>query len=389
MIYKCTNAYYFKYINIIGGIESHLYYISKKYGKYDITVFYESGDAVQIERLKQRVRCIQIKPKDRIECKKLFCCFNRDVLKQCDAEEKYLVLHGDYKDMLKRNQIDKNSLPIDKRIDKYLGVSQIVCDSWYEITGIKAENIYQPIVLDNIDKPLMFISATRLTREKGWQRMKKLADVLDSNNVNYTWFVYTNSTEQPTKNMIFCKPRLDISNKLGAYDAFIQLSDNEGFCLSVVEALMRKVPVICTDLPVFKELGLNESNSIKLDMDLNHIPINEIKNIYKKQFTYNPPEDLWESVLDPTPSNYSPDKRYLVKATDAYIRRGLVDAYLKRIPKVGETFSVSEDRLYSLLGENRYGEQFVEIVEEIDDGIHNNGTNYTKRDSIKQEARSL
>ena len=52
MIYKCANAYYFRSINAIGGIESHLYYISKKYQDLDITVFYVDGDKHQISRLK-------------------------------------------------------------------------------------------------------------------------------------------------------------------------------------------------------------------------------------------------------------------------------------------------------------------------------------------------
>ena len=105
MIYKCVNAYYFYYINTIGGIESHLYYIAKKYNNLDITIFYHEGDPQQLFRLKKLIRCIKITPNDKVICKKLFCCFNREILDQCEAEEKILVLHGDYKDMVERGQI--------------------------------------------------------------------------------------------------------------------------------------------------------------------------------------------------------------------------------------------------------------------------------------------
>ena len=53
MKYKTANAYYFRSILAIGGIESHLYYVAQKYGKYDITVFYREGNLKQLERLRK------------------------------------------------------------------------------------------------------------------------------------------------------------------------------------------------------------------------------------------------------------------------------------------------------------------------------------------------
>lgn len=348
MIYKCANAYYFRHLNKIGGIESHLYYIARKYGDYDITVFYRTGDKTQIDRLKKYVRCIELYDKDYIVCKKMFCCFNRDVLKQCQADEKILVLHGDYKNMVERGQLSRANLPLDSRIDRYIGVSQLVCDSWEEITGVKAENVYQPLVLDKVDKPLMFISATRLTSEKGFERMKKLAETLDNANVNYMWFVYTDSQVSGTKNMVMCKPRLDISDKLGGFDAFIQLSDNEGFCLSIVESLMRGTPIIATKLPVLKELGLDENNSILLDFDMLDIPVDKIKNIYKMKFDYKPPKDKWNDVLDHTPKRQ--EEIIEVMALDDWKSRGIVDTQHNRIPPKGMKWFVSESRYEEIKG---------------------------------------
>lgn len=154
MIYECANAYYFRHLNKIGGIESHLRYLAKKYaGKYDITVFYQTADVQQLENLRKYVRTVQLKKSDFVKCRKLFCCFNREILSQCQAERKYLVLHGDYKDMVQRGQLMPSSLPVDDRVDEYLGVSQLVCDSWHELTGIKARNVLEPVVLDNRHTP--------------------------------------------------------------------------------------------------------------------------------------------------------------------------------------------------------------------------------------------
>lgn len=351
MRYECNNVYYFRHLNRIGGIESHLRYLAKKYDNYDITVFYKTADMEQVDTLRRYVRCVQLEPNDFVVCNKLFCCFNREILNQCKWNESYLVLHGDYKAMIEKGQLNMGNLPIDSRIDHYLGVSQLVCDSWEELTGIKAKNVYEPVVLDKCEKQLMFVSATRLTPEKGWARMELLAKKLDEVNVNYTWVIYTDSPKTPLRNMVFVQPRLDVTNKIGSYDAFIQLSDNEGFCLSIVEALMQGVPVIATDLPVLKEIGLNKDNSIILPFDMENIPIDEIKNIRSKKFTYKQPKDKWSTVLDKTPKS---DELIHVRATDVFQRMGLWDQQLGHIPHPGEEWYVTKGRLEDYM---KYGEK--------------------------------
>lgn len=370
MVFQSTNAYYFSHLNTIGGVESHFYYLAKKYNAWDLCVYYRSGDPIQINRLKKFIRVKQMTPSDKLVCDRLFFCYNLEILNQCESPEKIYVLHGDYLDLVNRGYHARAALPLDSRITKYIGVSQLVCDSWKTLTGIDAECVYNPIVLEPTTRPLMLVSATRLTREKGWNRMKKLAEFLDNNGVNYIWFVYTDATEdktkkkiQPLPNMVFAKPRLDVTNKLPAFDAYIQLSDNEGYCLSVVEALMRGLPVICTDLPVLKELGLNETNSIILDMELNNVNIDEIVNIKNKKFTYTPPEDRWGEMLIHVPSTYNPNKAYHVRATGAYKELKLIDVNLGRIPEPGEEFDViGDDRLEMLLGHNSKYRPFVELI---------------------------
>lgn len=368
MNYTCGNAFYFANLNAIGGAESFFYYMARKYAnKYDMIVFYRNGDEKQVERLKKYTRCIRLEKKDHVTCDKIFVNYVRDILEQCDAKERIFVIHADYKDMIKRGQFSTARLPIDSRIDKYVGVSQLVCDSWKELTGIEAENLYEPVVLDKGQKMLTFISATRLTKEKGWDRMVKLARYLDANDVKYTWFVYTKQNgmhKLPSKNMIFCEPTLDVTELMPNFDAYIQLSDNEGFCLSIAEALIMGVPVICTDLPVLRELGLDDSNSIRLNMDMTDIPLERIKKINELEFTYSPPEDKWDDILSHQENIYDRNKLYRVRATEAYANRKLIDSQLRCIPKAGTEFRVDYYRLIFLLGENRYKDVFVELIDD-------------------------
>lgn len=51
-----------------------------------------------------------------------------------------------------------------------------------------------------------------------------------------------------------------------------------------------------------------------------------------------------------------------VEALDTYKELNLMDQDLKRIPKTGEQWKVSEDRLSILLGNNNYRKVFVKLV---------------------------
>ena len=93
-------------------------------------------------------------------------------------------------------------------------------------------------------------------------------------------------------------PRLNITDYLGMFDAYVQLSDNEGFCLSAVEALKRGVPVIGTDIPVFHEIGMDESNSILMGLDMKDIPIDRIRKVCELKPVYTEPSDRWGEYLD-------------------------------------------------------------------------------------------
>ena len=300
-----NNVFYFYNINKIGGIETFFYYLAKKYKNYDITIYYQVGDLAQIKRLSQYVRVKKYNG-EKIKCKKIFFNFNLDIIDNVEAEEYIQIAHGDYKAMnIKPNTHSK--------IDKVLGVSKQVCKTYKEITGLDTELIYNPIFIDKPKKVLNLVSATRLTAEKGKDRIIKLANMLNEANIPYIWTIFTNDTKAINiPNVVYMEPRLDIINYIANADYLVQLSDNEGYCYSVVEALSVGTPVIVTDIPVFKELGLNDKNSFKLDFELNNVPINKI---YKglEPFEYKPKADTWSKYLVKGKSTYAEDLKTIVK----------------------------------------------------------------------------
>lgn len=291
------NIFYFRKINKIGGIETFFYQLAKKYKDYDITIYYNDGDPKQIKRLKKYVRVKKYQGEE-IVCDKAFFNFNIDIINNVKANEYIQIVHGDYKAMnIKPNTHSK--------ITKYLGVSKQVCKTFKEVTGFDCELIYNPIQIDKPRKVLNLISATRLTAEKGKNRIIKLANLLEENNIPYLWTIFTDDTNSiKNPNIIYMKPKLDIINYIANADYLVQLSDNEGYCYSVIESLCVGTPVIVTDCPVFKELGIKDGeNGFILDFDLSNI---NIKAIYENslKFKYEPNKDIWYKYLAEGESEY-------------------------------------------------------------------------------------
>lgn len=329
------NIFYFRVLNAIGGIESFFYYLAKKYQDWDITVYYSAGDPEQIKRLSKYIRVRQYKG-ELIKCDKAFFNFNLDIIDRVDAKEYIQIAHGDYKAMgVKPN--------IHPRITKYLGVSKQVCKTYKEVTGHDTELVYNPIELEKPKKVLNLISATRLTPDKGRNRIEKLGRLLDEAKIPYLWTVFTdkpNVIDNP--NIVYMKPRLDIIDYIANADYLVQLSDAEGYCYSVIESLIVGTPVIVTDCPVFKELGVvNGKNGFILDFDLNNVPIDKIYKGLPK-FEYTPKEDNWDKFLAKGESEYKKDLKtnVKVKCIDKYFDKELN----RTITPKDEPYSVNKVR---------------------------------------------
>ena len=357
---KYKNIFYFNHINKIGGIETFFYQLAKIYSEdNDITIFYKTADEKQLKRLKKLVRCVRWKNEE-IECEKAFFNFNLNAIDKIKADEYIQILHGDYKAI----GIKPNTHP---KINKYISVSETVQKSFKEITGIDSELIYNPIEVEEPKKVLFLISATRLTYDKGRERIIKLASKLDNDNIPYLWLIFTDNTNEIVNpNVVYMKPRLDIIDYIKKADYLVQLSNAEGYCYSVVEALSVGTPVIVTDMPVMSEIGVNKDNGFILDFNLSNV---DTKAIYEKEFNfkYKPPKSEWQKELIKSKSNYKEElkMKYLVEALNTYEERKIEDGVFKRILKAGEQFEVDKERLDVLLGDNTYKVAFVKLVKEI------------------------
>lgn len=331
-----TNLFYYKDINSIGGVETFFWNLAQKYGKtHDITILYHTGDPKQIKRLSELVRVRKYHDGERIKCKRCFITFNVSMLDNIDAEEYYQILHGDYRAL--------GVIPgSHDKIQEWVAVSKTVRDAYADITGKVATVCYNPVVIQSPKKVLHLVSATRLTPDKGLRRMEKLASALDEAGIKYTWDVYTDSPRvTQNENIVLRPPRLDIIDFIADADYFVQLSDAEGYCYSIVEALAVGTPVIATDFPVAHEIGvINGVNGYILPLDMENIPINDIIKGVKK-FKYTPLEDSWGDLLLKVPPTYEEEMNQIVKVRCKHI---YFDLEFMRQVEYGEEWKVPRRR---------------------------------------------
>ena len=348
---EVKNLFYFNTISHIGGIETWLWEIAKKYGStHSIAVVYSQADKEQIARLKPFVRTIQHKDGMKYKCDRAFFCFNMDIIDCVEAKEKTLVIHGNYKWL-------QDAPPINKGINKVIAVSKDSADAYTELTGVPCEVAYNPLTVDKPKRMIHILSATRLNNEgrgtniKGAGRMFALADALDkyceTHKVTYRWDIFCNIEGQESEHIFYHKGRLDIRDYLADADFVCQLSDNfEGYNYTVNEALTLGTPVIVTPCDVYKELGINDKMAVFVDFDLSNLDkaVKKIFTTKKWEFTYKTPEDRWGELLSEGEPDYKYDPNAIVKVRALKGFTDIVDTEVGRPRELGEEFEVTQKR---------------------------------------------
>ena len=358
------NILYIRDLSSLGGVETFVWEMAKKYQDYDIAVVYKTADEKQLTRLKKYCMCYQ-HIKQTIKCKTAIINWDTSIIDFIEeGADIYQVIHGDY-----TNPVYTWKPLTHPRIKKYIGVTKYVEEGFKKLTGCNNTTyIYNPLTIQD-ETMLILVSATRLSPIKGKDRMQKLANALDNAGIKYIWYVFTNDTNAiKSENVVYMKPRLDVGRWISKADYVIQLSDTEACSYTINEALYRNIPVIVTPLPYLEEIGVkNGVNAWVLNFDLSNINY-IVENINKKlKFNFKHLEDRYDELLSHTPSHFKEDKvmKVKVEALDTYKMFNVTDAGLGRVPEPGEQFEVTKERLNILMGNNASGRVYVKIVEPV------------------------
>ena len=334
--YHFKNVIYFPSFHIVGGVETYCYEMALKFGnEFDITIVYKQGDPKQMQRLREVTRVVRFHEGDKIVCDVFLFGWGWDIIDSVEAKEYVQTYHADFK--------ARGISPcMDERVTKRFGVAENTTNGIREHFHMDVETMYNPYTPKKPRKVLNLISATRLSPDKGYNRMLKLAEALEKADIPYLWTIYTDKPQDTGHPSMVCLPtRLDILDFVAKADYLVQLSDSEGYSYSIVEALSVGTPVICTEFGVAKEQGVeNGKTGFILPFDMSDIPVEEIYKGVKK-FKYAPRESHYEQILSPGKSDYSysPLDDVVIR-----VRKNFFDLDRDQMSIQGTTYTVTRER---------------------------------------------
>ena len=333
------NVVWFQNINSIGGVESVIWNVIRKYKDYDITILYNTGDAEQIKRFSEYVPMIRFNKDMFIECDRLFINYGYEMIRDhYKARKVYYVIHADYM-YQGLNCVTDPSF-------EYLGVSEWACQRYYEKCGIMPKLFPNPIIIDEYQKPLLLVSATRIAPDKGdlVERMEKLANRLEQRNIPFLWLVFTSSSYRlKNQNCYNVGTRLDLIPFLDMADYVVQLSDSEACCMTALEAETVGTPMCVTKIPSFYDQGLNEDNAVFFDFDMSNLDecIDKMLD-HKWKFKFKAKDDKWGEVLM---KGKRKERKVKVKIIQDYF-----DIELRDNISAGRIMELEEKRAFYLIG---------------------------------------
>lgn len=300
----------------IGGIETFVYNFCVHMHKYyDIAVLYDAQmDIDQMARLLEYVPVIKNSATMPIHCDTFINCrVVTEIPKNVSYNRSIQMSHT--------CQMNQWRMPQDKDVKVF--VSEKAAKTFHEKEG-DYEVIHNLTLPQKCDKPLILVSATRLTEEKGAKRMVKFAEGMRNAGIDFLWLYFTYTPiNDAIPGMIHMQPTLDITKYFKLADYVVQLSDVEAFCYTIVEALEMQVPVIATPLDVLTELGFNENkNGYVVPFDVDGFDFAKLKDIPKFEYTYDNAKIIkqWRNLLgDSKPKHdYKPKKEVNVKVIKEY-----------------------------------------------------------------------
>lgn len=278
-----ANIIYMPTISALGGIETYVYELVKKYHKLDIAVVSKKCDDNQRKRI-EKYCPLYIHTDQKIKCDVAIINYDQSIIRYIDEKALiYQTIHADY-----TNPIYDHRPQPHRRIKSFLGITQYLVDNMKEmLKPNKIELCYNPLTI-NDKKPIIIVSATRLHQNKGAELIKMFSDALDKENVYYLWFILTNDVDKINKpNIIVIPPRLDVDKFLSIATYVFLGSKTEACSYTLNEGLFRNIPIITTPLPYLEEIGYKDGiNGYTINFDGSNVNelAKKIQNVPKFEF---------------------------------------------------------------------------------------------------------
>ena len=375
---KHANIIYMPNISELGGIETYVYEMVKKYHDLDIAVITKRCDNLQAQRIKKYCK-IYVHNEQPIECKVALINFDTSIINYINKDAKiYEVIHGDYSNPTLKGKI----VPTHPRITAYIAITEFLQGKMKEI--LNTDNVIMvrnPLTIEKTEKPIIIVTASRLHQNKGKDIIKKFVEELDNQKINYLWYIITNDVggiDNP--NVFFIKNRLDVDKWMSIADYGALFSKSEACSYFINEMLYRNIPMLVTPLPYLKEIGVEDGkNAYIVNFDGSNIKevVSKIKNIPK--FTFKKLDERYNEILAPSKSHYEQDLKaiYQVEAICDFslknfdkIKKSLIrinpDKRIEGYIYLGDTFECDALMLEYLTGSNPSKLTVIKVIKKVE-----------------------
>lgn len=334
--------FYYKLFFSGGTEHSILKLIKKLYEKFDIIVAYDEEESTDdvLKEIVKFAKVVNLNKVDNIAVDKCIICshprqecfakFGKKVIAKHYYYWGHILLFETYPDL---------SFPEDLKneIEKYICVSECVkrdivlkypeleskcevVDNYLDVEEIiKKSNM--PIEFNVDKKRLNLITVARISKDKGFGRMKMLCDALEQKKIEYDWYILGTAFKKEVlkeiqegfknnRNVHFLGYKDNVYPYIKNMDYLVLLTDREACCLVISEALILGKPCIVSNFYGVEKQINDKINGIILDMDnLNGsyeqrvddiILLNDIlrKNIRQIDYSREKIINYWEELLE-------------------------------------------------------------------------------------------
>lgn len=304
---KRTFVIYHDYIPRFGGIETAISNLARELNRVGVDVLIAFRNAQDYRSLLKYSEYADVVRLDSIvepiECDVCLLGSNHRIPNGINAERFLQWVHSDYK----RYPIKLDNIG---SVD-YIAVSNHSADVIKELYDIDCKVIYNLVPeKEKVKKTIKLVTMSRVSQEKGFDRMLAMAKKLVDLDIRFRWLVfgdntqdqnYYNRTVQKFKDIegvMFVGFKTDITYALEDADMLVQLSDFEGCPLSLLEALSWEVPILATNWLGVEEIVKDGENGYIVDMNVDMWKDSELKKIFKNipKFKYEPLSTVEEWV---------------------------------------------------------------------------------------------
>ena len=282
----------------LGGVETFVRMFCKRLSKHvDITFMFHKGDENDMTEIKQFVKVEKFTGQF-VSCDVLVLgsAWGQSITEHVNTEIVIQVIHANLESYAISGAF---KLIPDKRANYYVSVSKDVQGALKRLHNIDSTVIYN--LIDNVpqfpknkNKVLKLITVSRLSPEKGIQRCVDFAKLIP---YDYEWEIYGSGEVKPDvrgTNIKYMGYKQNPYKEIAEADYLVQLSETEGYCYSINEALQQKTAVLLTPFPSGFEQVEDGVNGYRIPFNLKGIDFDNIKKVPKlKKFKEKSTEQDW------------------------------------------------------------------------------------------------